>query len=90
MTKHSINGYLVHIAMGLATAGIIGAIAVYAQVQVIEADESRHEGKDMHTGARKAVDQIRRDIAEVDKKAALNEAYLEAIADKVGAKVIKP
>jgi hypothetical protein len=63
---------------------------VYAQVQVIEANEKRHEARDMHEGTRSAVNGLRKGVAEVDKKAALNEAYLKAIAEKVGAEVKKP
>lgn len=84
------NGFLAKLAMGLATAGVIGAVATYAQVQVVAEKELTHEGSEMHHGARRAVDGLRRDVAEVDKKAALNEAYLKAIAEKVGAKVDRP
>ena len=83
------NGFLAKLAMGLATAGVIGAVGVYAQVQVVQQAEKNHADSEMHSGARRAVEGLRKDVAEVDKKAALNEAYLKAIAEKVGAKVEK-
>lgn len=81
------NGFLAKIATALSIAGIIGAVGVFAQVQVVDQREHAHEEREMHSGARLAVEHLRRDVAEVDKKAALNEAYLKAIAEKVGAKV---
>ena len=82
---HGFRDWVLGIVASLVIAGVVGGVGVYAQVRVNTRELDIHANESRATQER--VSAVEKQFHEIDKKLAVNEQILTAIAHHVGATV---